>query len=124
VAIDLYGGGRYSYLGVDLDTQGQPLANRSVDWVDPIIGGRVTWNVTDRFFVLAGGDVGGFGVGSDFAWSALGLLGWRFTMLGLDSAVLGGHRALGQDYSTGSGLRSFRFDATMHGPVVGLNVRF
>lgn len=124
VAIDLYGGGRYTYLELDLDTRGQPSANRSVDWVDPMIGVRAVWNVTDRFFVLAGGDIGGFGVGSDFAWSALGLLGWRFQMFGLDSAVVGGYRALGQDYSTGSGTRRLQFDVTMHGPVLGLNIRF
>jgi hypothetical protein len=124
VAIDLYGGGRYTYLELDLDTQGQPSASRSVDWVDPMIGARAIWNVTNRFFVLAGGDIGGFGVGSDFAWSVLGLLGWRFQMFGLDSAVVGGYRALGEDYSTGSGPRRLQFDATLHGPLLGLNIRF
>jgi hypothetical protein len=69
-------------------------------------------------------DVGGFGVGSDFAWSALGLFGWRFALLGQDAAALWGYRALGQDYSTGSGRQRFEWDVIMHGPAIGLTVRF
>ena len=39
--VDVYGGGRYSFLELDLDTAGAPSANQSKDWIDPIVGARV-----------------------------------------------------------------------------------
>jgi hypothetical protein len=124
VALEAYAGGRYSYLELDLDTRGAPSVNQSVDWIDPIVGGQATFNLTEHFLILVRGDVGGFGVGSDFAWSAMGLLGYRWQGLGLDWAVLAGYKGLGQDYATGSGRQQFRWDTTMHGPILGLSIRF
>jgi hypothetical protein len=124
VTLDAYAGGRYSSLDLDLDTRGAPSFNQSKDWIDPIVGGQATFEVTPRFFIVVRGDVGGFGAGSDFAWSALGLLGYGWQGLGLDWAVLAGYKALGQDYESGSGRQRFRWDTTMHGPIVGLRVRF
>ena len=40
IALDAYVGGRYSYLGLDLDTRGAPSLNQSRSWVDPIVGAR------------------------------------------------------------------------------------
>ena len=68
--------------------------------------------------------MGGFGVGSDFAWWALGLIGYQWRGAGLEWAVLGGYKALGQDYTNGSGARRFQWDTTMHGPALGLSIRF
>jgi hypothetical protein len=124
VTFGAYVGGRYSYLELDLDTRGAPSTSQNADWLDPIVGAEVTLHLTPQFFVLARGDVGGFGVGSDFAWSATGLLGYRWQGLGLDWALLAGYKALGQDYTSGSGLQRFRWDTTMHGPVMGLSIRF
>jgi hypothetical protein len=75
-------------------------------------------------FVVLAGDVGGFGVGSDFAWSFLALFGYQWEASGIEWAILAGYRALGQDYTTGSGAQRFRWDVTMHGPVLGFTVRF
>lgn len=124
IALDAYVGGRYSYLGLDLDTRGAPSLNQSRSWVDPIVGGQVTVGVTEHFFVLVRGDVGGFGVGSDFAWSATGLLGYRWRGSGLDWTLLAGYKALHEDYTTGSGRQQFRWDTTMHGPILGLSIGF
>jgi hypothetical protein len=44
------------------------------------------------------GDVGGFGAGSDRAWNAQGLRGYRFIMLGAGATAWGCYRALGEDY--------------------------
>ena len=41
LTLDVYGGGRYSYLELDLDTAGAPSLNQSKEWVDPIVGARV-----------------------------------------------------------------------------------
>jgi hypothetical protein len=122
--VDVYGGGRYSSLELELDTRGAASTTQEQDWVDPIVGGRLGVHFSEHVFLLFAGDVGGFGVGSDFAWSVTGLFGYRWQAAGLDWAVLAGYKALGQDYETGSGVRRFRWDTTMHGPVLGLSVRF
>ena len=122
--LDVYGGARYSLLEVDLAPPGAPVLSRDVDWIDPIVGARVGVHLSEHAFLLFAGDVGGFGVGSDLAWSITGLFGYRWQAAGLEWAVLAGYKALAQDYTTGSGTRRFRWDTTMHGPVLGLSVRF
>ena len=122
--LDLYGGGRYTSMELDLDTAGAPSANQSQDWIDPIVGARVGMHLSEHVSLLFSGDVGGFGVGSDFAWSILGLFAYTWRTESVEWSILAGYRALGQDYTTGSGTRRFRWDVTMHGPILGFSARF
>jgi hypothetical protein len=95
--------------------------------VDPVIGVRTLWPLTEKFSVTALGDIGGFGIigASEFSWQAAGLVGYRFSLLGQDNAkMLAGYRALCQDYKSGSGSNEFEWDMTMHGPVLGLALVF
>ena len=64
------------------------------------------------------GDIGGFGVGSDFTWNAITFIDYR---LWKHVSILGGYRALYQNYKNGSGIDEFKFDVTMHGPILALN---
>jgi hypothetical protein len=66
------------------------------------------------------GDIGGWGAGSQFTWNVQALVGYRFTLLGADATALVGYRALSQDYES----RRLVWDMTLHGPVIGLNLRF
>jgi hypothetical protein len=100
--IDGLGGLRYSSMDVDLDLPG-PNVDQGKDWVDPYLGLRWRWKFAEKWGTDLRGDIGGFGIGSDIS-------------------LFGGYRALYQDYSTGSGDNKFKFDATMHGPVLGLNI--
>jgi hypothetical protein len=68
---------------------------RTDDWWDPYIGLRGRYNFTDRVYFTAKGDVGGFGVGSDFAWQAEAALGVQLTQRIFAEA---GYRALGVDF--------------------------
>ena len=87
-------------------------------WVDPMFGLRWYWKFADKWALITRGDVGGFGAGSDFAWSAGGVIDWRpWKHVGF----LVGYRALYMDYEDGSGSEKFAFDATMHGPLLGVN---
>ncbi len=52
------------------------LLDVSKNWIDPLIGGRYLWRFADGWNIIARGDIGGFGVGSDFSWHALGLIEW------------------------------------------------
>lgn len=121
-------GGRYTYLKGELDFEGGPFGGTSVDhdkhWFDPFIGGRLTWGVGDRLSLSLRGDVGGFHVGSDFSWQAAALIGYGFELFGREARVVGGYRALHQDFEDGSGRNKFEWDMTMHGPVLGMTVRF
>ena len=47
--------------------------NQKVDWIDPLVGGRLGVHFSEHWFLLFMGDVGGFGVGWDLAWSVTGL---------------------------------------------------
>ena len=40
----------------------------SETWVDPIIVDRIKSNQAKKFVYQLRGDIGGFGIGSDFAW--------------------------------------------------------
>jgi hypothetical protein len=127
VTILPYLGGRYSYL--DGDVKVRALESRSADgskdWADPLLGVRTLWDLTPRWNVTVSGDVGGFGVGSDLAWELYGAFGYRLNLCkSLAGNVLAGYGALYQDYDEGSGSDRFEFDATMHGPVIGLSIRY
>jgi len=45
--------------------------------MDPIIGARYNWNITDRWKLMIRDYIGGFGVGSDFTWNAAALIDYR-----------------------------------------------
>ena len=126
-AFDLLGGMRYYYISssvtattkVTVDRPGGPVTRErsgtlsgSENWIDPIIGARMKYDATDRLELSLRGDVGGFGVGSDLAWSATALGKYKVSDCW---SLFGGYRVLDIDYSNGdTGL-----NATMAGPVIG-----
>ena len=134
VSVDPYIGARYTDMDVKLDVSitnrltGNTASSSFQDrasWTDPIVGARTTWDLFRRWNVVLMGDIGGFGVGSDFAWSATLLGGYRFHFSRhIDGNVLFGYRALYQDYTEDSGSDRFEYDATMHGPIVGVAIGF
>ena len=66
-------------------------------------------------------EIGGFGAGSEIAWQVFPNAGIRLTeRLGLEF----GYRALGTDYESGEEGDHFVWDTVMHGPAVGLTIRF
>jgi len=113
---------RYNALEVEIDFIGTGLgADADKDWADPIIGARYGYQLSDQWALQFHGDIGGFGVSSDFTWQALGLIDfqpWRHV------AILAGYRAIGVDYASGSGSEKFTYDVTIHGPVAGIDIRF
>jgi len=117
---DFYGGIRYTDMDLKMEFSGPLGTQKGNDsWVDPMFGLRWRWKFADKWAFAARGDIGGFGAGSDFAWSAGGLIDWRpWKHVGF----LLGYRALYQDYETGSGSEKFAYDATMHGPIIGVNI--
>lgn len=125
--LDAYGGLRYWNLDTDLDVvSGGPLGQtRSVskteDWVDPIVGLRYVMPLGESWQFIARGDVGGFGVGSDFTWHTSLFGVWQVSETG---NILVGFRYMDVDYEDGSGSGRFLWDVTQGGPTVGFAWRF
>ncbi|MCP4629854.1 MAG: hypothetical protein GY850_41050 [bacterium] len=120
-------GVRYTSMDTDVKLSGGPSnieADQNVDWIYPLVGMRWGWRFADRWKLLLNGDVGGFDIGGTrLAWQAGGLIDWQpFKYI----SFVGGYRAIYQDYEEGSkGSRNYyNFDATMHGPVIGVNFRW
>ena len=126
VYLDVLGGGRYWDIETEI-TLSNPALDRSFnvsgseDWIDPFVGLRLRADLGKNFLLALRGDLGGFGVGSDFSWNASVVLGYKFTRL--ISAYVG-YRALSVDYEDGSGDDRFVFDVIMHGPMIGLGFHF
>lgn len=128
VVVDPYVGARYTYLDAELKFRriGRQIS-ADKHWVDPIVGVRTLWELTPNWNINVLGDVGGFGLSgnSDFSWQAAGLIGYRFGLFGDDDAnVVAGYRALFQKYKDGNGRDEFKWDMTLHGPMLGLAITF
>lgn len=123
-SIDLYAGGRYTSLQVDLDIDGGPFISKDEEWVDPIIGAKLAMPLDRRWYLNLSGDVGGFGVESDFTWSATGIIGYDFTFFDVPATAYGGYRAIGWDYSGGGDAVDVTWDMVQHGLLFGVAVRF
>jgi opacity protein-like surface antigen len=123
--VTLFGGLRYVSLDADLRVTG-PLGNElsaseEQDWVDPVVGAIYSWPFADQWTLNLRGDIGGFGVGSDFAWQGMATLRWQFsprTSLGI------AYRYLDMDYEDGKGSDYFKYDMAMSGPAMGVIFTF
>ncbi|MBM6584083.1 hypothetical protein ILT44_28185 [Microvirga sp. BT689] len=90
-----------------------------------MIGARVRYAVAPEHELFLRGDIGGFGVGSDFSWQAIGGYGFDFGAYnGIIFSGVIGYRALSVDYAQGEGRRSYEFDMVQHGPILGVSMRW
>ena len=140
LAFDVLGGARYWYQEADLslevtrtvDIGDLELAGTrafarsgSVDWLDPVIGARVRYAVAPGHELFLRGDIGGFGLGGEFSWQAIGGYGFDFgAWNGITFSGVIGYRALSVDYAEGEGRRRYEFDMIQHGPVLGVSMRW
>lgn len=117
-SLDIYAGGRYWYMHNSLDTTGPANPTVNVDFTDPMIGLSFNTDLTERTVLNLRSDIGGFGAGSDFSWSAAAMFGYRFTP---DITGFLGYRALYLDYKASD---SPRVKITMQGPITGIVFAF
>jgi hypothetical protein len=95
-----------------------------LEWVDPVVGGRMRHQFASGSEFNLEGDVGGFGAGSDFSWQAVATYGFDVNVFNTTMRSVVGYRALSVDYSqTGAHGRN-GLDWIQHGPVLGVAFRW
>ena len=142
-----YGGLRYTYLrqeatieqstNVRLSSSGSRSRSRSSsrsrsgkekigdsqDWVEPFVGGRISWDLNEKLALWFRGDIGGFGIGSasDLFYNLIPGCSYRLN----DNVTFDfSYRYTKMDYSNGSGTDKLAMDLEAYGPVFGMTILF
>jgi hypothetical protein len=123
--LTLFGGLRYVGLDADLRVTG-PLGNElsaseGQNWVDPVVGAIYAWPLAEDWALNLRGDIGGFGIGSDFAWQGIATLRWQFSPR---TSLAVAYRYLDMDYEDGKGSDYFKYDMATSGPAMGVIFTF
>jgi len=121
--LDVLLGARVNVLnsGIDLPSPGISVSATKT-WVDPIVGVRLHLPLGEsRWSAGVRGDIGGFGIGSSFAYQIYPVVGYRASKL---ISLHAAYRLLNMDYDTGSGNDYFRYDMSTFGPEFGLAFHF
>jgi len=96
---------------------GAELPEISTTLVDPIVGAYGSWMLHDRWDFELRGDIGGFGISSEFTYQLMALFRWGIN----DSLSLPlGYRVLGYQIQKDGVLMNTR----MSGMMLGLDIRF
>ena len=113
--VDALTGFRYWHVGQNLqfNPSGTEFSG-SLDWVDPLVGGRIQAALSPKVSVTIAGDVGGWGAGSEMDYQVAGLLGYRIKPLWTLQA---GYRYLYVNYRS-----SIIFDAATSGAMFGVSI--
>lgn len=119
-AVDALAGARFTQVRNAIVVALGPSASQQATWAEPFLGLRLRGRLGGNWEYGLRGDIGGFGIGSDLSWQAVGTIAYRFPLFGADAAAVAGYRALSQDYREAG----FRYDMLVHGPVIGLSLRF
>lgn len=129
LTFELLGGGRYMYLKNEVDIKISPGSfgmlpsrvsiEKSIDWLEPMVGGRVKLLLSGRFGLVVRGDMSGFGIGSgsQLTWSVLGGVQYR---LSERTTLSAGYRHFDLDYERGD----LVIDIKVKGPIFGLTIHF
>ena len=122
LGLEALAGARHIYLraegSADVPIYGMSLdVDRTHQWVDPFIGGRLTLGLTKKTSISLRGDIGGFGVSSGFIWNGLLEVKHYFNKNWFVSV---GYRGMNTDYKKGS----FKYRVNYFGPVTSMGFTF
>jgi hypothetical protein len=146
-ALDVYGGGRFWNMStqVNLDLTGaiafsDPRLSQfdrsrtisiadsgSLYWADPMIGLRLRQRFTPSQHAFIRGDIGGFGLSGSslFSWQVAAVYSYTWQFNGFALAADVGYRALSTNVNfSNSGPFTSNLDLVIHGPLIGLTVKF
>jgi len=116
VGFDVLAGARYFRIESDVSV-GPFESNGSTDWVDPLVGGRLTLRLADQWQAWLRGDLAGFGTGSELTTHIFAGVLYNIS----DRYSVGfGYRYLDIDYEEDE----LEVDMTTDGPILGMTIRF
>jgi len=118
--LEMIVGGRYFKSQSEYRDDPDNIEKGEQSWVDPIIGGRMTWEMTKHLIFTTRADIGGFGVGSDFEWNLTAGIGYRISNI----TFRGAYRIWYAKYENGSGDNLFIYDLTTSGPILAMVIHF
>jgi hypothetical protein len=124
VNLDVIGSVDFSRLGIERGRSFAIAHSGNLDWVAPVIGLRLRHQFTPSQEVLVRGDIGGFGLQSQFEWQALAGYSYAWQFTGYQLAGVIGYRALGVNYVNGTGIDTNSINVVLHGPIIGFSVHF
>jgi hypothetical protein len=122
-------GGRLNFMesGFDIFRKTLPEGTEEIaesaskTWFDPILIARVSTSIKDKWLFNVKGDLGGFGLGSDFTWQVQAYAGYRFGKL---FQLTAGYKILSIDYDRGTDTKRFIYNVDTSGPVVRFGFNF
>ncbi|MFO1417966.1 MAG: hypothetical protein U1E83_04795 [Methylotetracoccus sp.] len=116
--LDVYVAGRTLWLTNTLDPKHLGSRSSGATVTAPLIGGRFGVDLTPDWFILADGNLGGFGADNvTFTGTLQGMVGYRFLMGSVPGSVELGYRALRVSAEPNSRMHT---NMTLNGPFAGL----
>ena len=91
--------------------------NGGIDWIDPFVGVRGQWNMTEKLFLAGRADIGAFGIDSFVTWQVAASLGWQINEAWSTEV---GYRIMDQEHTEGE----VTYDMNTSGFFVSLGYRF
>jgi hypothetical protein len=128
-ALEGLAGARYTYAftGVEVKVgEGDRSRDASQEFVDPFFGIRGAIRLADQWSFVVRSDVGGFGAGSQLAWTVLGGFRWDIPRkLGsAQPSLFAGYKVYDVDYENGAGGDKHQIDVQLRGPALGVTFTF
>ena len=127
--VEPFVGARYYHMGNGLEIRqnGVPIADvsSSSDWADPILGIRWSLGLIENLVLRFRADIGGFGAGSELAWSLNSLFEYElpWTLFSAPLSVGAGYKVLDFDYES-SGKVDKEIQLNFRGPLLGIGLKF
>ena len=109
--MNFIGGVRYTDIDQDFELLSGGEGNANTTVIDPVLGAQGRWSLNERWRFNLRGDIGGFGVGSEFTYQGLLNFGYRF---GPAWGLTFGYRLLGYEIDDDDDI-----DLLMQGALVG-----
>jgi hypothetical protein len=101
IKVDFLAGFRFWHIAESLNFNPSALGlsfSNSLNWVDPMLGGRIQTAVSPKIVLNLLGDVGGWGTGSQIEYDVAGYLGYKVNP---KVTLLGGYTYLRVVYRSG-----------------------
>ena len=123
-AFDVTAGIRYITNDITFKLADGTKLDKKLNWWEPLVGARFETEIGNCWDFVLQGDVGGFGVDSEFSWHFDALFRYNICFCNCKGAWVFGYKGLYEDYKDGSGANRQEYKVTQHGPYTGYTFMF